>query len=283
VREPRHVKRGKQPAPPEAKLRTAPTHRTALPAQLPAAGGYAKRLRQAGIAVPPEAWCVLVLTASFLAAVTLIRFAGLLEGLVLGPFFAVYFLSTYPAARAEKRRAKVLPHLPAFVDALSASLQNGSTIEDSIKHAADTLPDGVLKKEFNRVGQMLAQHLPLPEALSYVSNAVCGQEIVLLVTSIRLFGDSLKVSLAPFERLAARLREQQTVLDHTERMLLFPKLAFVLLLGLCLAAPAVLALLKPHYLYPAFSDAQVKYTMQAAVAVQVICLLVLRKMAVFHR
>jgi Flp pilus assembly protein TadB len=283
VREPRHVKRGRQPTPPKTKLRSTPTQKTAVPAVLPGPGDYAKRLHQAGIAIPPEAWVGLVLTASFFAAVVLIRFAGLLEGIVLGPFLAVYFLSTYLTVRAEKRRAKVLPHLPTFVDVLSASLQNGGTIEHSVKHAAQTLPDGVLKKEFNKVEQMLSQHLPLSEALSHVSNAIYGQEIILLVTSIRLFGDSLKVTLAPFERLAVRLREQQAVLDHTERMLLFPKLMFVLLLGLCLAAPAVLALLKPHYLYSAFSDIRVKYIMQGAVAVQVICLLLLKKMAIFHR
>lgn len=240
-------------------------------------GSYGEKLNQAGISLPAPIWLLIVVGGALCASILLSRSVGHLVAVIVGPCICHFFLVTYLVGRAEKRRNNAVPHLPGFIDTLSASLAAGYNMEVAIEHAANSLPNGVLKNEFSRVHRMLEKGMNLDEALEFVSHRISGQEVVALVITIRMFSDMGGRVLTPFKRLGHKMREQQAVLERATRDLVGTKQAFFVILGLSIAAPVFMLVNDPNYVLEAFTHPTVKYVMQGAIVVQVICFMAFKK------
>ena len=234
-------------------------------------GSYAEKLHQAGLSIPVYVWVGGVSFVSLFFGVFLFNLVGGLVGIVLGPSFCIYFLTTYLTARAEKRRRAGVPHLPGLIDTLSASLQTGYSMDVAVEHAAASLPEGVLKTELLKSIDMNRKGMELEEALELICRRISGQEIISLVITIKLFSDMGGRGLAPFKRLGVKLREQQSVLERASRDLVGTKQAFYVIFGLSLTAPLFLMVSEPEYLKAAFEHSWIRYVMQGAIVVQMLC------------
>ncbi len=241
-------------------------------------GSYAEKLQQAGIPLPPIIWIVVVSAISVFLGVTTTKSVGPLVGGTVTICIALFLLTTYLTARAEKRRSKVVPQLPGFIDTLAASLSTGYSMETSVEHAAAALPEGVLKREFRSVVRMLSKGLTLDEALDHITTKIAGQEVVSVCITIRLFYGLGGRVVSPFKRLGGKMREQQAVIERANRDLSGPKNGFYVILALAVIVPAILSVVSPEYMQKAFEHEVIKYVIQGAMMVQLVCLLIFKRM-----
>jgi len=242
-----------------------------------ARGSYDERLLQGGINLPSSVYVTLVILLSAAVLMVLTNSIGLLVGICAGPCFAYYMFVQFPNARSYKRRREAIPQLPAFVDTLGASLGTGYTMEDAFKHAAVSLPNGVLKKEMQRAVKMLEKNLPIHEALDYLLGKISGREIISLVITIKLFSDMGGRVLTPFQRLGYKIRDQQVILERASRDLVGVKQAFYVIFGLAMFVPASLLVSDPQYILSALEHDTVKWVVQGAVVVQLVCFMLFKQ------
>lgn len=259
------------------KVRKQPKHRRHI-----RRGSYSELMAQAGIKLAPPVWILFVVGSSLLGTIILYHLVGFLVALSLGPFLASYFLYTSLFAKAEKRRAQAIPHLPGFIDTLIASLRTGYNMELAVEHATSALPEGVLKNEFSEVILIVKKNMALEEALEHIVRTIAGQEILSLVITIRLFTGFGGRVLAPLQRLSVKMRTQQAVLERALRDMVSTKQAFYIILSLSVVVPMLLIASDPEYFLAAFRHPKIKYIMQAAVIVQVMCMVVFKKLTMLR-
>ena len=240
---------------------------------------YLGFLEQADLAVSPINWCIGATLGSLFLAILIGQVLGPIVGAGMVPVSIYYLIFLYPSARSESRRQQIAPHLPAFVDALVASLQTGYQMELAIEHATGALPDGPLKTELLTVSYLVEHGLSLEEALENLTKKISGQEIVSLVISLRLFHGMGGSIIIPLRRLSTKMREQQAILERGSRDLIAVKQAFYVILVLSIVAPLLLLASDTSYLLDAFREKPTTYILQVAVLIQAICLVVFRKLS----
>lgn len=240
-------------------------------------GSYAEKLQQAGLPVPPLVWFILVTAVSVFFGFTLSKNFGPYVGWFAAMCGDYYFLTTWLSARAELRRRKVVPHLPGFIDTLSASLSTGYNMETAVEHAAAGLPEGVLKKEFRAVLRMLKRGLNLDESLDHIVRRISGQEVVSLCVTIRLFSGMGGRVVSPFKRLGGKMRDQQAVIERAARDLVGTKQGFYVILGLAIMVPVGMLFWYPEYIEHSLKHPVIKYVMQGSMIAVILCVLVFKK------
>jgi len=240
-------------------------------------GSLDERLLQAGILIRKEVY----FAAVFLFATGAAYIASVL-GLVLGLFvFAsawYYALTLYLEARAGKRRQKIVPQLPAFIDGLASALSTGFNLEGAVMQATQSVPVGLLRAELDRVVNGLELGLPIDDAFGSIKRRVAGKEIISLSVAIVLFAEMGGRLLEPFRRLAQKIRDQQLVVAKAQRDLVQIRQAFNILLFLSFAAPGALLLLQPDYLDMALKDWTGRLIVQVALIMQIMALLAFKKL-----
>ncbi|MBX7136522.1 MAG: type II secretion system F family protein [Oligoflexia bacterium] len=220
----------------------------------PNASAFTKRLHRAGVEMDPR----LFVLSTLLIAAAVGYLASLLGWLLGACTFAVllhYLFFGYLEERAQKRKRKVIPLLPSFIDGLAAALGTGFNIDAAIVHATLGVPDGILRSELDKVSASLNAGLGVKEALSYLGERITGREITALVVCISLFASLGGHELEPFRRLAAKIREQQIITEKAGRDLIMVKQAFFIIFCLALGVPVILLLITPEYLAGAYHDA----------------------------
>ncbi len=244
-------------------------------------GSLDERLFQAGIVVPKSIFLLVTTAISLFAG-----YIGFFLGAILGVFAfgatEFYCLTIYLDERAAKRRNKVLPHLPGFIDGLASALGTGFNLEAAVIQATESVPLGILRAELDRVVSGIKSGLPLDQAMLTLKRRVAGKEVLALGVSVVLFHDLGGRMLEPFRRLAEKVREQQTVVSKANRDLVQVRLAFNIILFLSVVAPAALMAVKPDYLYLALSDSFGRLLIQIAVIMQLVALLFFKRTMTFR-
>lgn len=235
------------------------------------------QLRQAGISMTPAAYVGFVAGVSVLCGAVAFQLGAFL-GIFLGVLCAFYLLSHYLDERASKRSAKVIPHLPPFIDGLAAALATGFNIESAIVEATNGIPPGVFRDEMNRVVQSLNRGFTIEESIGALRQNLSGKEIISLCVALNLFATIGGHLLEPFRRLARKIRDQQQVIEKARRDLVIVKQAFSIIFFLSIAAPAGLLFLSPDYLGIALSDPTGRVVLQFGVFLVVLALILFKKM-----
>ena len=217
-------------------------------------GVLAKRLRRAGIETDPRIFVLMALLGAAVAGY-MASFLGVLLGVCVSAVLLHYLFVGYLEDRAQKRKRKVIPHLPSYIDGLAAALGTGFNIDAAIVHSTLGVPDGILRSELDKVSAALNAGLGVKEALSLLGDRITGREITALVVCISLFASLGGHELEPFRRLAAKIREQQIITEKAGRDLIMVKQAFFIIFSLALGVPVILLLITPEYLAGAYNDA----------------------------
>lgn len=239
-------------------------------------GPFARKLTQAGIPLPPQLYVPLVLCI-VLGAGYIASFLGIILSSCLSLFLLHYLLISYPDDRARKRKMRVVPLLPPFIDGIASALGTGFNIEAAITQAAQAVPNGLLRKELDRVVDALHKGFTVKEAIGLLKDRVSGKEITSLVVALDLFSSMGGHVLEPFRRLAIKIREQQHVIEKASRDLVIVKQAFKILFFLSIAAPGMLVMIQPTYLSAAYADALGRIVLQLGALMILIALVIFRR------
>jgi Flp pilus assembly protein TadB len=245
-------------------------------AVLVAKGSFDERLLQSGIELPGKVFLFL----AFVVAVA----AGQL-GMLLGPFLAFYTfcLTFYYVAHAYidermiQRRNIVVPQLPAFIDGLASALGTGFNTEGAIIQAAQGMPPGLLRTELDRVVSALNKGMTIVESIALLKQRIEGREIISLCVALQLFSSMGGTMLEPFRRLAAKIRQQQQVVEKAARDLVQVKQAFLIILVLSVGVPGVLGIIQPSFISKSLNDSLGLIIFQGAVMIQLGAVIVFRK------
>lgn len=239
-------------------------------------GSFGEKLMQAGIPLPPRLYMLFAIAISLIAGLICGRIGILLGAFAFGGCMN-YTLVIYIEERAALRRRKVIPQLAAFIDGMAAALGTGFNTEGAIIQAAQGVPAGVLKDELDRVVSALNRGFSVQDSIGILKSRITGKEVTSLAVSITLFAKMGGRLLEPFRRLAKKIREQQTVVEKASRDLVQVRQAFMILLILSTGTPGILFFASPGYLGQAFEDPFGRIILQFAVAIQLLMILIFKK------
>lgn len=239
-------------------------------------GSLGERLSQAGIRLSPLVYRAMVLVIS-LAVYGLFSLVGTVLGVFAGGSFGFYALTWYIEERAEKRRQKVIPQLPAFIDALASALSTGFNVEAAVMQATNAIPEGVLRFELDKVVDALKRGFSLEDSVLILKRCISGREITSLSVAIQLFSSMGGRLLEPFRRLAKKMRDQQQIVERAGRDLVQIRQAFRIIFALSLLAPGAVSLMQPEYIVKAFHDSTANLVLQIAVIMQITAILFFKR------
>lgn len=239
-------------------------------------GSYAEKILQAGLFFKPNTYFGIISAASLFAAY-IASFLGIILSVFVAASLFHYLSMGYLEERAAKRRKKIVPQLPAFIDSLAAALGTGFNIEAAVIQAAQSVPPSLLRTELDRVVDALNRGLALDEAISILKLRVAGKEITSLAVALNLFHGMGGRLLEPFKRLGRKIREQQIVVERASRDLVQVKQAFIVILLLSVGAPFLLLLIAPEYMMDAFNDSLGRLILQVGVIMQLIAIIIFKK------
>jgi len=240
-------------------------------------GSFEEKLAQAGINVPKEVYFGAVLIIAMLCG-----YLGALVGKFLALFSAAlvayYLITCLPLELSQRRRRKMVPQLPSFLDALIASLSTGYSIDAALLQGAQAMTKGVLHDEFEHAVNLLKSGMSIDESFKRLRQRVTGREVISIVTAIDLFTSMGGRMLDPFERLGKKIREQERALERAYRDLVQIKQAFIIIGGLSIVAPVAVYLMQPGYMESAFDDPFGAVLMQVSIMIELTCIFVFRRM-----
>lgn len=242
-----------------------------------ATGSYEEKLAQAGIDLPRGIYFGLVAVVSLVAG-----YLGSLLGGALATFCAIliayFMLSCLPGELAEKRRRKMVPQLPSFLDAMTAALSTGFSIDAALAQGAQAVPNGFLRDELENAVHLMRSGMTIDEAFRRTRQRLTGREIISVITAIDLFASMGGRMLDPFERLGSKMRDQERALERANRDLVQIKQAFMIIGGLSVLAPLAVFFMQPSYMITGVADPLGRMILQIAIMVELTCIFVFRRM-----
>jgi Flp pilus assembly protein TadB len=244
--------------------------------ELAAKTPFARKLLQAGIETPPRIYVGAVLLSG-IGVFWLGMLLGMLFALVLSLVYVQFMLSGYLDERAQKRKAKMIPQLAPFIDAIASALSSGFNIEAALMTSAESIPEGVLRSELDKVSAALGRGFSVRESMAILRDRMAGREVTSLSVALGLFSSMGGSVLEPFRRLARKLREQQSVAERANRDLVMVKQAFYILFFLCISAPGLLMLIRPGYMAQAFNDSLGRLVLQIGAILVVLAYVLFKK------
>ncbi|MBX7143558.1 MAG: type II secretion system F family protein [Oligoflexia bacterium] len=244
--------------------------------ELAARTHFDRRLMQAGLDIPAKVYTFIVIFAA-VGIFYLGTLLGYLLAVVLSSVFVHYMFRGYLEERAEKRKRQMIPQLAPFIDAIASSLSSGFNIEAAIVASAESIPEGTLRTELDKVISALNRGFSVRESMAVLRDRIVGREIVSLSVALGLFASMGGNVLEPFRRLARKLREQQTVAERASRDLVMVKQAFYILFFLSVSAPGILMLVRPGYMSQAYNDSLGRLVLQVGAVLIVLAYLLFKK------
>jgi len=230
---------------------------------------------QAGVTLSPAVLAITI-TVSFVVGAALsiayINFDGaLIVGLVFGAAPVVYLRLL--------RRARLRQfgqQLPYVLDLLRSALEAGHTLLRALQLASENTPDP-MGAELHRTLEQVQVGISLPEALEGIYRRIPEEELGFLAIAVRIqaqVGSSLAEILrhvALGVRTRQRLQQQLKVLTAQSRAsaIIVTLLPFIVL--------AAFALIRPGYAMPLFHDTTGVKLLEAAIALDVMAFIAMRR------
>jgi tight adherence protein B len=178
--------------------------------------------------------------------------------------------------RKQKRLRAFERQFPDALDMLVGALRAGLALTGAIQVVADESPDpvgrefGILSEE-NRLG------LDLKEALKKLGERVDSQELHLFVTAVILQRETGGNLAEILEGTAAVIRDRFRILGDVRSLTAHARLSGSVLMLLPLAMAGIILTVAPDYLKGLLDDPAGKFLIGGAIALQVIGLLVMRR------
>lgn len=211
-------------------------------------------------------------------------FGGGLIYFVSGSLFisivaAVFFLllPTQTIKMLKKRRSRrFIEQLPDALRSMSNSLKSGFSIPQAVGLIGAEM-DNPLKQEFKLVGQEMQLGIPLEEAMGHLEERMPSQEIQLVVASIiiaRTVGGNLSEILGT---IADTIRERLKVEGRIRSLTAQGKLQGIVMCAMPFFLAFMYYLVAPSFIRPVFTEAAGFILLGIIVVLEVLGILVIRK------
>ncbi|MDZ4784732.1 MAG: type II secretion system F family protein [bacterium] len=240
-------------------------------------GSYSEKLSQGGIDFPKEVYIGAVVILSLVIGY-LCLFVGKFLALYAFAMNLYFFLFPYVSERAEKRRKKIVPQIPSFLDGLTAALNTGYSLDAALTQGTNSVPKGLLRNELENAVTMLNSGMTLSESFRRIRQRIVGREIISVVSALDLFSSMGGRMMDPFDRLGRKIREQEQALARANRDLVQIKQAFLIIGGLSVLAPFFVFLLEPGYIMTAFDDEFGRLLLQVGFMMEITAIFVFKNL-----
>lgn len=243
---------------------------------LPASDRLRLFVMQAGVDRPPSFFVV----ASLLAAVV-----GLLVAFVTTPplLLAVTMVVlagavpfTYLAVRRQRRLSRFEQQFPDALDVLSRAVRAGYAFSTGLKVVADEMPSPV-SDEFRKTFEQQNLGLPLRDALFSLSERVPLADVRIFVSTLQIQSETGGNLAEVLDKLSAVVRDRFRLLRQVRVYTAEGRLSLYILTALPPIVAVLFYLTNPGYIMRLFTDEMGRQMLAAAVVLQIIGFLVIRK------
>ena len=182
----------------------------------------------------------------------------------------------YARHRKVKRIRKFEEQFPDSLDMLNRALRAGLALNGALQVVADEAPDPVAKEfrvlfEENRLG------LDMKEALKKLAGRVDSTELRLFVTAVILQRETGGNLTEILERAAAIIRDRFRILGDIRTLTAQARLSGLILTVLPIVMAAIVYVIAPEYLKGLVGDPIGRALIVAAVSLQIIGFLIIRR------
>jgi tight adherence protein B len=233
-------------------------------------------LAQGGLAIP---------AAKFLAFVVLL--AGVVTGLTaiwVDPTIAgVYGLAAgalpvgYVFFERRQRLATFSQQLPYVLDFLRSSLSAGHTLLRGVQMATENSPEPIAT-ELRLVVDQISLGTSLADALDNMFRRVPEESLGFLVAAIRVqaeVGSSISEIL---DRVTDTIRGRQRLQQEIKTLTAQSRMSGMIVAALPFLLLGFFTLIRPNYTYPLFHDPLGKKMLEAAIVLDAVSMLIIRRM-----
>jgi tight adherence protein B len=244
--------------------------------EIPAISRLQLLLRQAGLQMGAPA----LLLASLILALFgfLLGWMANLPALLLG--LSALGAGTIPllvvASKRQQRFSKFEESFPDALDLLARAVRAGHAFTTGFELIATEMPEP-LAGEFRTTYDQQNLGLPLREALQNLIERVPGGDVRLFVTALQIQRESGGNLAEILDNLSEVIRARFTLYRHVKTVTAEGRMSLYFLMVLPIAAGILMYLSNPDYMAPLFEEPLGHQLLEAAVGLQILGYLVIRK------
>lgn len=235
-----------------------------------------KRLQQAGLALKVGTFVLLSITLFAFGTVVclLLNWPLVLAlgfGLVLGliPNMVVNL-------RRHLRIKNFTVHFPDALEMFARSLRAGHSFSGAIELVAEEMPDPV-GPEFRKVFDEQSLGIPLRQALFGMTERIDSLDVKFLVTAILIHRDTGGNLAEIIDKISYVIRERFRIQGQLKTFTAQARLTGIIIGLLPVIAALLIGFLNPRYMKPLWEDPVGRYLVVSAFILQVLGILVIRK------
>jgi len=180
------------------------------------------------------------------------------------------------SVKRNRRFSKFEESFPDALDLLARSVRAGHAFTSGFKLIAEEMPEPVAE-EFRTTYDQQNLGLPLGEALQNLIKRVPGGDVRLFVTALQIQRESGGNLAEILDNLALVIRERFKLYRHIKVTTAEGRLSLYFLMGLPVATGFFMYLTNPEYMLPLIEEPLGHQFLQAAVALQAVGYLIIRK------
>jgi tight adherence protein B len=237
-----------------------------------------KYLRQANVQMRPGKFLLFTVSLAAVAglATGLLRISSWLPLAAAALGVALPFL--YVAQRRKARFYRFATRLPDAIDVLVRAVRAGHSLAGAIEIIAQELAEPIAG-EFRKVFEEQKFGMPLRDALLNLTERVPLLDVKFFVTAVLLQRESGGNLAEILEKLAYLIRERFKLLRQLRVYTAHARLTMLILMGLPIGWVVLVSIANPDYLRPLYTDLLGQKMIAAAVVMQFIGYLLIRKIA----
>ena len=194
-----------------------------------------------------------------------------LFGLVLGASPAVYVY-----VKVKRRAKKFNAQLPDALDLLSSSVRAGQSLNAAIQNVADEMPEPI-SDEFKILSDELTFGVSFDAALRHLAIRVDTSDVRFLTTALTIQKETGGNLSEVLDGLEKTVRERFRILGQVKTLTAQGKLSGLIVGVLPLALCAFLYFANPDYMRPLFEDKMGHWLLGTAVGLQLMGILLIRR------
>jgi tight adherence protein B len=235
-----------------------------------------KRLQQAGLSLKVGTFVLLSITLFTFGTVVCLLLdwplvLALVFGLVLG-----FIPNTVVNLRRSLRIKNFTVHFPDALEMFARSLRAGHSFSGAIELVAEEMPDPV-GPEFRKVFDEQSLGIPLRQALFGMTDRIDSLDVKFLVTAILIHRDTGGNLAEIIDKISYVIRERFRIQGQLKTFTAQARLTGIIIGLLPVVAALLIGFLNPRYMRPLWEEPIGKYMLVSAFILQVLGILVIRK------
>jgi len=183
----------------------------------------------------------------------------------------------YLMFKRKGRLATFSQQLPYILDFLRSALSSGHTLLRGVQMAAENAPEP-MATELRGVVDQIRLGTGLPDALENLYRRVPEESLGFLVAAVRVQAEVGSGISEILDRVTDTIRDRQRLQMEIKSLTAQARMSGMIVSGLPFALLALFTAIRPSYTYPLFHDPLGKKMLGAAIGLDLVSLLIIRRM-----